>query len=92
MKIKLRHWSSFDHFTCSTKRNSYLLPSYKLSLFICEINIYVMHGASDSVTTNFSALSNLADAQNVSCLGLCGRDICLKAMLNMGWVLSTDSC
>ena len=32
------------------------------------------HGASDSIG-NFSALSNPADTKNVSCLGLCGRDI-----------------
>ena len=31
--------------------------------------------AFDSVA-NFSALSNLADAQNVSCLEFCGRDVC----------------
>ena len=36
-------------------------------------------GASDSVAY-FSALLNSADAQNVSCLGLCGRDIWLKAI------------
>ena len=35
------------------------------------------HGASDSVAS-FSALSNPPDTQNVSCLGLCGRDICPK--------------
>ena len=34
-------------------------------------------GASDSATDS-STLSNPADAQNVSCLGLCGKDICLK--------------
>ena len=34
--------------------------------------------ASDSVT-DFSVLSNPGDAQNVSCLGLCGRDICPKS-------------
>ena len=32
-------------------------------------------GTSDSVAY-FSVLSNPADAKNVSCLGLCGRDIC----------------
>ena len=36
------------------------------------------HGASDSVTDS-SVLSNPADAENVSCLGLCGRDICPKS-------------
>ena len=36
-----------------------------------------LYGASDSLA-NFSALSNPADAQNVSCLGLCGRDVCPK--------------
>ena len=35
------------------------------------------HGASDSFTDS-SVLSNPADVQNVSCLGLCGRDICSK--------------
>ena len=35
-------------------------------------------GVSDSVTDS-SVLSNPADAQNVSCLGLCGRDICPKS-------------
>ena len=48
-------------------------------------------GASDSITDS-SVLSNPADAQNVSCLGLCGRDICPKAMLNMGWVFTILSC
>ena len=35
-------------------------------------------GKSDSVA-NFPALSNPTDAQNVSCLGLCGSDICPKS-------------
>ena len=35
-------------------------------------------GASDSVT-DFSVLSNPFDAQNVSCLGLYGREICPKS-------------
>ena len=35
-------------------------------------------GASDSVT-DISVLSNPADAQNVSCLGHCGKDICPKS-------------
>ena len=34
-------------------------------------------GASDSLTDS-SMLSNPAGAQNVSCLGLCGRDNCPK--------------
>ena len=34
-------------------------------------------GASNSVT-DFSALSNPAGAQNISCLGLCGNDSCPK--------------
>ena len=41
-------------------------------LDICMIASHC--GASDCVA-NFSALSNPADAQNVSCLELCGRDI-----------------
>ena len=39
------------------------------------LNLKCQRGTSDSVA-NFSAFSNPADAQNVSCLGLCGRDIC----------------
>ena len=35
-------------------------------------------GASDSVT-DLSILSITADAHNVSCLGLCGWDICRKS-------------
>ena len=35
-------------------------------------------GASDNVTDS-SVLSNPADAQDVSCLGLSGRDICPKS-------------
>ena len=35
-------------------------------------------GASDNVAY-FPALSNPADAQNISCLGLCDRDICPKS-------------
>ena len=38
----------------------------------------IRRGTSESVTDS-SVLSNLADAQNVSCLGLCGRDICPKS-------------
>ena len=39
---------------------------------------FSQRGASDSVT-NFSALSNPADAQNASCLRLCGKNICPKS-------------
>ena len=39
--------------------------------------------ASVSVA-KFSALSSPADAQNVSCLGLCGKDICLKSYASYG--------
>ena len=35
-------------------------------------------GASDSVA-DFSELSNPDNGQNVSCLGLYGRNICLKS-------------
>ena len=36
--------------------------------------------ASDSVTGSLSlVVSNPADAQNISCLGLCGRDVCPKS-------------
>ena len=47
--------------------------------FISTINIYFacQRGASNSVTDS-SVLSNPVDAQNVSCQGFCGRDICPK--------------
>ena len=61
-------------------------------LFIVQCLYASRRGASDSVTDS-SVLSNPTDAQNVSCLGLCGRDICPKSSaLNMGRVLSTFSC
>ena len=40
--------------------------------------LFSQRGTSDSVTDS-SVLSNPVDAQNVSCLGLCGRDICPKS-------------
>ena len=40
-------------------------------------------GTSESIA-NFSGLSNHADAQAVSCLGLCGRDICPKCYDSYG--------
>ena len=49
-------------------------------------------GASDSFT-ELSVLSNPDDAHNVSCLGLCDRDIYPKSYtLNMRWVILTISC
>ena len=42
-----------------------------------HIQISSQHGTSDSIT-DLSMLSNPAGAQNVSCLGLCGRDNCPK--------------
>ena len=41
-------------------------------------DIKYQRGASDNIT-DFSMLSNPAGAQNISCLGLCGRDICPKS-------------
>ena len=35
-------------------------------------------GVFDSITDS-SVVSNPADAQNVSCMGLCSRDICPKS-------------
>ena len=58
--------------------------SHEVLLLQSEINGNVSmlfeanrRGASDSVT-NSSVLSNPADSQNISYLGLCGRDICPK--------------
>ena len=56
-----------------------------IMLKICKMK-YIFasqRGASDSIAC-FSALSNPADAQNVSCLGLCGRDICPKRYASYG--------
>ena len=53
--------------------NFFTLFKFNFKWFKCE-----KRGASDSVTDS-SVLSNPADAQNVSCLGLCGRDICPKS-------------
>ena len=44
--------------------------------------------ASDTVT-NFSVLSNPADARNVSKMRLWGRDFCSKSYAMPCWVLST---
>ena len=41
---------------------------------------YIQRGASDHLA-NFSVLSNPADAQNVSCLGPCVRDIFPKSYI-----------
>ena len=49
----------------------------KFCVFAQLLKFASMRGASDSVTDS-STFSNPADAQNVSCLGLCGRDICSK--------------
>ena len=43
-----------------------------------KIRVASQRVKSDSVAT-FSAISDSADAQNVSCLGLCDRDICTKS-------------
>ena len=67
----------------------YNLPGFALHSLDSDLNLHyrkVNHhyieasrrGASDSVTDS-SVLSNPADDQNVSCLGLCGRDICPKS-------------
>ena len=45
----------------------------------CVCHFSTQRRASDSVT-EFSVLLNHADVQNVSCLGLCGRDICSKSI------------
>ena len=60
----------------------YLWSGCSLHLYTLgdESTVYIasLRGASDSVTDS-SVLSNPADAQNVSCLGLCGRNICPKS-------------
>ena len=39
---------------------------------------------TNKLKLNTSTLSSLADTQNVSCLGLCGRDICPKSSAKYG--------
>ena len=52
--------------------------SIRIAFAYCLWLIASRRGASDSVTDS-SVLSNPVDAQNVSCLGLCGRNICPKS-------------
>ena len=71
---------TYEAFIKSIKRilNNYNKVSFIIWLFI-DLNIRdSRRGASDSVTDSL-VLSNHTDAQNVSCLGLCGRDICSKS-------------
>ena len=56
-------------------KHSGLFGSYFLSQ--SHHNQTSPRGASESVT-DFSLISTPADAQNVSCQGLYGRDICQK--------------
>ena len=52
---------------------------------------YIRYIACDSVT-DFSVLSNPADAQNVSCWDFVVGIFARKALLNSGRVISTLSC
>ena len=64
----------------SREQRSYLYV-YFIILFFISVALYSFasrRGSSDSVTDS-SVLSNPLDAQNVSCLGLCGRDICPRS-------------
>ena len=56
----------------------YMIVNLKFFTLIYFTTSTSLRGASDSVTDS-SVLSNPADAHNVSCLGLCGRDICPKS-------------
>ena len=49
------------------------------SLIIIMLVCYASQCGVFDIVTDFSVLSNPADAQNVSCLGLCSRDICPKS-------------
>ena len=69
---------TFGYFCCGSDTYVNLVFStWFTETFILASNSS-WRGASDSVTDS-SVLSNPADAQNISCLGLCGRDICLKS-------------
>ena len=67
-------------------RRTYILYGHSIFIFYGSVRKFLIknseivsqHGASDSVA-NFSALINPADVQNVSCLRLCGRHVCLKS-------------
>ena len=52
----------------------------KKNEFLFILNAHFAHFASQCVAydsiTDISMLSNPAGTQNISCLGLCGRDIC----------------
>ena len=64
------------------KLDNYNIIWYGVNSLRHEASIYKLtssqHGSSDNVAI-FSALSNPADTNNVSCLELCGRDICPKS-------------
>ena len=54
------------------------LINYEL-LIIYDFKAFKNQREASDTVANFSALSNPADAQNVSCLGLSVRDICPKS-------------
>ena len=58
-----------------------VLPTTSGSMASSQVNVsYICKNLLLSFSvTDSSTLSNPADAQNVSCLGLCGRDICPKS-------------
>ena len=56
---------------------------YLYFILLISNNIIYENVASDSVTDSL-VLSKSANAQNHSCLGLCGRDICPKSSASFG--------
>ena len=56
-----------------------------------NVYFHCIKWVSDSIA-DLSALSNFDGDQDVSCLGFFGRGICVKSMINVGWVLSTLGC
>ena len=54
------------------------------SYILIRIYIYFNSNSYRYLTDNFSAISNPADDQNGSCLGLCGWDICPKSNASYG--------
>ena len=55
------------------------IPNFRVLTYSCEKTSYVSRLEASNSVTDSSELSNPADAQNVSCLGLCGKDICPKS-------------
>ena len=75
--VNIDHWKNWTFMKFVFKNHVVFFLRNKFSISKVHNNTS-WREASDS-ETNSSMLSNPADAQNVSCLGLCGRNICPKS-------------